>query len=77
MAIVKVKVKVRVRFRVYLLHLLRFHQTYCTLVVRNCYVTGGVLISFLISRSTGVSIATALFSPSGCLGLILKNPIKS
>jgi len=27
--------------------------------MRNCYVTGGVLISFLISRSTGVSIATA------------------
>jgi len=27
--------------------------------VRNCYITGGVLISFLISRSTGVSVATA------------------
>jgi len=27
--------------------------------VRNCYVKGGVLISFLISRSTGISIATA------------------
>jgi len=34
---------------------------YCTLVVHYCYVTGGVLISFLTSRSTGVSIATALF----------------
>jgi len=27
--------------------------------MRNCYVTGGVLISFLISRSPGISIATA------------------
>jgi len=44
---------------VHLLHLLRFYQAYCTLVVRNCYVTGGVLISFLISRSTCVSTATA------------------
>jgi len=39
-----VRVKDRVRFRVYLLHLLRFYQAHCTLVVRNCYVTGGVLI---------------------------------
>jgi len=41
--------------------LLRFYQAYCTHVMRNCwcYVTGGVLINFLISRSTGVSIATA------------------
>jgi len=45
--------------KVYLLHLLRFYQAYCTLVVRNCYVTDGVLISFVISKSTGVSIATA------------------
>jgi len=30
--------------------------------VRNCYITGGVLISFQISRSTGVSIATAFFN---------------
>jgi len=28
--------------------------------MRNCYVTGGVLISFVISRSTGVSTATAI-----------------
>jgi len=41
-----VSVKVGVRFRVYLLHLLRFYQAYCTLVVRDCYVTGGVLITF-------------------------------
>jgi len=60
-------VRVKVRFRVYHLHLLRFYQAYCTLVVRNsnCYVTGGVLISFLISRSAGesigVSYCTALF----------------
>jgi len=27
---------------VYLLHLVRFYQAYCTLVVRYCYVTGGV-----------------------------------
>ena len=54
-----VRVKVRVKFRVYLLRLLRFYQAYCTLVVRYCYVTGGVRISFQISRTTGVSISTA------------------
>jgi len=37
-----------------------FYQTYCTLVVRYCYVTGSVLTSFKISRFMGVSIATAL-----------------
>ena len=52
-------VRVKVKFAVYLLHLFRFYQAYCTLVVCNCYITGGALISFLISRSTGVSIATA------------------
>jgi len=41
--------------------MLCFYQAYSTLVVRNCYVTGGVLTSFLISRSTGVSIATVIF----------------
>jgi len=46
-------------FRVFLLRLLRFYQAYCTLVVRYCYVTGGVWTSFQISRSTGVSTATA------------------
>ena len=35
-------VKVRARFRVNLLPLVHFYQAYCTLVVRNCYVTGGV-----------------------------------
>jgi len=55
----RVRATVRVRFRVYLLRLLRFYQAYCNLVVHYCYVTGGVSISFLISRSTSVSIATA------------------
>jgi len=32
---------VKVKFRVYLLHLVRFYQAYCILVVRYCYVTGG------------------------------------
>jgi len=32
---------------------------YCTVVERYCYVTGSILISFPISRSTGVSVATA------------------
>jgi len=41
------------------LALLRFYQSYCTFVVHYCYVTGGVLTSFQISRSTGESIATA------------------
>jgi len=50
---------VKVRFGVYLLRLVRFYHAYSTLIVDNCYVTGGVLISFQISRSTGVSIATA------------------
>jgi len=54
-----VRVKIRVRFGVYLLRLVHFYQAYCTLVVRNCYITGGVLISLQISRSTGISIATA------------------
>jgi len=27
--------------------------------MHNCFVTGGILISFQISRSTGVFIATA------------------
>jgi len=35
-------VRVKVRFRVYRLRLLRLYQAYCTLVVRYCYVTGGV-----------------------------------
>jgi len=42
------------------LGLLPFYQAYCTLIVRYCYVTGGMFISFLISGSTSVSIATAL-----------------
>jgi len=50
---------VSVKVRVYLLHLLCFYHAYCTLVMRNCYVTGGILISFPISRFTVVSIATA------------------
>jgi len=55
---IRVRATVKVRIRVYLLPLLRFYQAYCTLVVHNYDVTGGILISFLISRSTGVSIAT-------------------
>jgi len=36
-------VKVKDRFRVYLLHLLRFYQAYCTLVLHYyCYVIGGI-----------------------------------
>jgi len=27
-------------------HLLCFYQAYCTLVMRNCYVTSGALTSF-------------------------------
>jgi len=54
-----VRAKVRVRFRVYLLRLVRFNQAYCTLVVRYCYATGGLLKSYPISRSTGVSVAIA------------------
>jgi len=50
---------VKVMLRIYLLHLLRFYQAYCTLLIRYCYFTSGVLISFQISRSTGISIATA------------------
>ena len=53
-------VRVKVRFRVHLLRLVGFYQAYCTLVVRNCYVTCGVFISFQISRSAGISIATAI-----------------
>jgi len=30
------------RFRVYLLHLVRFYQAYCSLVMRYYYVTCGV-----------------------------------
>ena len=48
------------RFRVYLSRLVPFYQAYCTVVVRYCYVTSGASISFQISRSTGVSVATAL-----------------
>jgi len=48
-----------VRFRVYLLRLVLLYQAYCTLVVHYRYVTGGVQISFQISRYTGVSVATA------------------
>ena len=33
--------------------------------ITNCYVTGGVLISFLLSRSTGVSITTAFLKRIG------------
>jgi len=50
---VRVGAMVKVRFRVYLLHLLRFYQAYCTLVVCYCYITS-------VGRArTGVSIATA------------------
>jgi len=52
-------VRVEVRFRVYILRLVRFYQAYCTLVVRYYYITGSALICFQISRSTGVSVATA------------------
>jgi len=31
-----------VRVKVYLLRLVRFYQAYCTLIMRYCYVTGGV-----------------------------------
>jgi len=41
-----VRVKDMVRFRVYVSHLRRLYQAYCTLVVHNCCVTGGVLICF-------------------------------
>jgi len=44
-------------FRVYLLRLIRFYKAYCTLIVHYSYVTGGVLISFQISRSTRISIS--------------------
>jgi len=37
-----VRVKVKVRSKVYLLRLVRFSQAYCTLAMRNCYVTGGI-----------------------------------
>jgi len=48
--------------KVYLLHLLHFYlEAYCTLVMLNYYVTGGVLISFLISRFTGISTALPCF----------------
>jgi len=50
---------VNVKVRVYLLRLVRFYQAYCILIMHNCYVTDCVFISFQISRSTGVSIATA------------------
>jgi len=58
----RVRIRIKVRFRVHLLRLLRFYQAYyCILVIRYCYVTGGVIITVQISRSTGVStsIATA------------------
>jgi len=55
----RVRATIKVSFRVHLLRLLRFFQAYCTLVVRYCYVTGGIWISFEISISTGVTIATA------------------
>jgi len=48
------------------LRLLRFYQANCTLVVHYYYVTGGVSITFQISRSTGVSVATA-FDNRQCL----------
>jgi len=53
-----VKATFKVKVRVYLLCVLPFYQAYCTLVVCYCYITGGVLISFRISRSTCVSIAS-------------------
>jgi len=56
---VRATVRVKVRFKVYLLRLVRINQAYCTLIVRYCYVTGGVVISFPISRKTGISVATA------------------
>ena len=34
------RVRVKVRFNL-LLHLLRFYQAYCTLVMRYCHVTEG------------------------------------
>jgi len=37
-----VRIRAAVKVRVYLLHLVRFYQAYCTLVVHYCYVTGGV-----------------------------------
>jgi len=44
---------------VYFSRLLHFYQAYSTCIMHYCYVTGGTLISFQISRSTGVSVATA------------------
>jgi len=35
-------VRVKVKFRVYLLRLLQIYQAYCILVMRYCYVAGGV-----------------------------------
>jgi len=53
------RLRLRLGLRFIFLHLLPFYQAYCTRVMRYCYVTGGIFISFLISRSTGISIATA------------------
>jgi len=55
----RVSVRLGLQLGFYLLRLLHFYQAYCTLVMCYCCVTGGVLISFQISRSIGVSIATA------------------
>ena len=54
-----VRIKATVKVRVYLLRLVFIYQAYCTLVVRYFHVTGGISITFPISRYTGVSAATA------------------
>jgi len=61
--VLRLGVRVTARFRVYLLRLVHFYQAYYTLVVRYSTVTSQVAyeLSFQISRSTGVSVATALF----------------
>jgi len=39
---VRAVVRVKVRLRACLLRFVRFYRAYCTLVVRYCYVTGGI-----------------------------------
>jgi len=51
----------RLCLRLHVLCLLCFYQAYCTPVVRYWHVTGGGRIRFQLWRSTGGSIATALF----------------
>jgi len=57
---------VKVKFRVYLLHLLRFYQAYCTLVVRYCYITGVILDNPYATRSKPFEWQTDLYL--NCVG---------